>query len=126
MTDKIKEEKNVLEIELLQVGEILFGRVKNQDESLRSGVNYENDNVTITSSGAVPQISIDGCRKLYLYIRGYDKKGDYRTFLWQCKTEKEATKWAEKIKVAVGEFNKDPTNKPVPPTEPLKCKRIMG
>lgn len=119
-----------LEIELLQVDSLLFGRVKNMDESLRNtSTFFELDGVIIASSGD-PALYPDGnaCpKKTNLYIRGSNRRMDHKTFVAMYKTEKEATVWAEKIKHAVEKFNEDPLySEPNTPTTPLKCKRIMG
>lgn len=120
------DKKAILVIELLQVAEILFGRIKEQDENLRKGMNYEHENGVVIYSGSFPELQGDSCgRGTTLAIRGSDRKQDFRTFLYRFKDEKTATKVAEKIKKAVEDFNIDPYNVPVAPTEALKCKKIM-
>lgn len=123
MVEKEQKEEKVLEIELLQVAEILFGRVKEQSESLRTqSLNHKlaDGKINITSY-VEPQLSGN-----MMYIRGSDKSRDYQTFFYRYKSEKEASKTAELIKQAVEEINNDPPfQRPKTPPEPLKCKKIM-
>lgn len=118
--------KPALEVELMVVGDVIFGRIASQDESLRSLSTYfEHEKVKICSANE-PHLGYDtSCRTLTLYIRGIHKDKDYKTFFYQTKSDKLALNLAEKLKSAIEEFNKDSTNKTSAPTEPLKCKRIM-
>lgn len=127
MAEKMKEEsKDPLTVELLQVGEFLFGRIKDQDDTLRMGsLQFEHEGVRILSAGT-PQLYLDNCKLLTLYIRGSDRRNDHMTFMYKFKSEKDAIKWGSKLKNAIEVFNKDPMMKPEIPTEPLRCKRIMG
>jgi len=125
MADKV-DKKEPLTVELLQVGDFLFGRIKDQDESLRTTtVTFEHDKVTIMN-GSQPQIYMDGCKKLFLYIRGNDRRSDHMTFMYRFKNEKEAAKWGLALKEAIEAFNKDPGLINEPPTETLRCKRILN
>ncbi len=118
-----------LDVELLQVGDYLFGRIKNQHDTLRNvGINFEHEGIRILSggSGGAPQLYKDNCKCTTFYIRGTNKAYDHTTFMVKYANEKEADKWAKKLVAAIEEFNKDPLNTPVVPTEPLRCKRILG
>ncbi len=123
-----KETKLPLDVELLQVGDYLFGRIRNQDDALRNmGINFEHEGVKILSGGgSAPQLFKESCKCTTLYLRGTNHSLDYTTIMAKYGNEKEATKWANKLVAAIGEFNKDPMNVPTPPTEPLRCKRILG
>ncbi len=124
-----KKTKLPLDVELLQVGDYLFGRIKDQDEALRLfGVAFEHDGIKIIGGGSngAPQLYKESCKCTTLYIRGTAKSADYTTFMAKYASEKEASKWADKLVAAINEFNKDPSHVQTKPTEPLKCKRIMG
>jgi hypothetical protein len=121
-----KEDVKPLDIELLQVGEYLFGRIKNQNDDLRIGVNFEFEGIKIFSDGGGPQLYKENCKCTTLYLRGNNKVLDHGTFMAKYNNEKEASKWADKLVKAIDAFNKDPITKVDIPPEPLKCKRIMG
>lgn len=117
-----KEEKK-LEIELLRVDNILFGRIKEQPACLRNtSLNfYSSEKFGIISSGE-PQLSFNT-----LYIRGTIKQKDFRTFFYQYASPEEAKKYGEQLRKAVEEINeKKPFETPEKYPEPLKCEKIMG
>lgn len=124
-----KKIKLPLDVELLQVGDYLFGRINDQDEALRMfGTVFEHDGIKIVGGGSngAPQLYKESCKCTTLYMRGTLKAQDYITFMAKYSSEKEASKWADKLVAAITEFNKDPSIVQTKPTEPLRCKRILG
>jgi len=119
--------KKLLDIELIQVGDYVFGRVKEQDESLRSGTfAYDSGCIRIAGGNPYPALYRDSNTKTSLYLRGTDKRNDHTTFMTKYTNEKEATKYADLIAEAVQKLNTDPSVLNEAPTTPLKCRRVMG
>ncbi|MDP1759897.1 MAG: hypothetical protein Q8L01_00265 [Candidatus Woesebacteria bacterium] len=120
------EEKPLLEVELMRVAEIIFGRIKTQNETLRtSSFRFEHENVAIVSSGEPQLVYHCSLKKLSLYVRGIYRDKDYQIFIHRCKNIEESISWAQKIKEAVEAFNKQKGILLEIPIEPLKCERIM-
>lgn len=91
-----------LKIELFRYKNTLFGRVLEQDESLRGVLEIkEVDGFKIFSCRSPELIS------KALFIRGRETKLDHSSFSHTYATKEEAIEMAEKIKKLVEMFNKD-------------------
>ena len=98
-----------LKLGIQRVGNIVFGKALEQDESLREkGLLYEDKKIAVRSAGG-PELYHTDSDPSTLFIRGSVREADNNWFASSYSSESEAEKVVEAIKRAVAVINSNQT-----------------
>ncbi len=89
-----------LKVELFRYGTLVFGKILEQDESLR-----EKGEVISRSDYEIDSVSSPEFRQTRLFIRGAKKCDDNKVLYYNFTTVKDAEAWCENVKKLIDELN---------------------
>lgn len=91
-----------LNVELFRYDTLVFGKILEQDESLR-----EKGEVISRSDYEIDSVSSPELRQTRLFIRGAKKCDDNKVMYYNFTTVKDAEAWCENIKKLINKLNND-------------------